>query len=144
MTGKEIIQKLKEIIPDVSGFAMYNLEYGRFGDTRLLFKKIVDFKAQLHSEYSDRENKRLIELIPSEDRFKKVAALNEFGLGECITIVTRKNGTEWFTVKYFPEHDVYIKVTGVMNPMLDDYEVDFEDWDECCKEVKLDYLITEV
>lgn len=42
-------------------------------------------------------------------------------------------GDMWYSVKYFPYHDVYIRVDGYYSS----YEgVDFEDWADSCKEVK--------
>lgn len=42
-------------------------------------------------------------------------------------------GSHWHSVKYFKDHDVYIKVEGWYSP----YEgTDFEDWDNACSEVQ--------
>ena len=42
-------------------------------------------------------------------------------------------GDLWYVVYYFIEHGVYIRVDGFYSS----YEgVEFEDWDEACKEVK--------
>jgi hypothetical protein len=42
-------------------------------------------------------------------------------------------GSHWHSVKYFKDHDVYIKVTG----WYSSYDgTDFESWDEACSEVQ--------
>jgi hypothetical protein len=42
-------------------------------------------------------------------------------------------GSHWHSVKYFKDHDVYIKVTGWYSSYNG---TDFEDWDEACSEVR--------
>ena len=42
-------------------------------------------------------------------------------------------GSHWHSVKYFKDHDVYIKVTGWYSSY---HGTDFEDWDEACDEVR--------
>ncbi len=42
-------------------------------------------------------------------------------------------GEEWWRVRYFPEHDVYIKVDGWYSSYNG---TDFEGWDDSCKEVR--------
>lgn len=42
-------------------------------------------------------------------------------------------GDTWYSVKYFQDHDVYIKVSG----WYQSYNgTDFGDWNEACKEVR--------
>lgn len=42
-------------------------------------------------------------------------------------------GSDWYSIKYFPKHDVYVKVEG----WYESYNgTDFEDWDDACSEVK--------
>jgi hypothetical protein len=41
-------------------------------------------------------------------------------------------GSHWHSVKYFKDHDVYIKVTGWYSSYNG---TDFEDWDSACNEV---------
>lgn len=42
-------------------------------------------------------------------------------------------GDTWYSVKYFQDHDVYIKVSGWYQSYSG---TDFGDWDEACKEVR--------
>lgn len=58
------------------------------------------------------------------------------GIGK-MTEVAQKGGEgegeEWYSVKHFPEHDVYIRVNG----SYASYDgTNFEDWDSSVKEVK--------
>lgn len=68
---------------------------------------------------------------------------NELGLGE-IKEVQRYGGEDqgstWYSVKYFKDHDVYIRVDGYYSS----YEgTDFYDGWGCCSEVKpIEKLIT--
>lgn len=42
-------------------------------------------------------------------------------------------GSNWFSVKHFKDHDVYIKVQGYYTSH---YGTDFDGWDDACTEVK--------
>jgi hypothetical protein len=42
-------------------------------------------------------------------------------------------GDHWHSVKYFKDHDVYIKVTGFYSSYNG---TDFDGWDDSCEEVK--------
>lgn len=42
-------------------------------------------------------------------------------------------GSHWHSVKYFKDHDVYIKVTGWYSSYNG---TDFESWDDACSEVR--------
>lgn len=58
------------------------------------------------------------------------------GVGECVEVdqYGGEDKGEWWSVKYFPDHDVYIKVEGYYTS----YDgTDFYDgWHGCCSEVK--------
>jgi hypothetical protein len=42
-------------------------------------------------------------------------------------------GDTWYSVKYFPKHDIYIKVDG----WYTSYDgTDFDGWDDACSEVR--------
>jgi hypothetical protein len=49
-------------------------------------------------------------------------------------------GDEWYSVKYFKDHNIYIRVDGYYTS----YEgTEFEDWDYSCGEVKpIERLVT--
>lgn len=57
-------------------------------------------------------------------------------IGECVEVDQyggEDKGSDWWSVKYFPDHDVYIKVEGYYTS----YDgTDFEGWHSCCTEVK--------
>lgn len=57
-------------------------------------------------------------------------------LGECKTVEQyggTGKGNTWYSVKHFPDHDVYIKVSGYYSSYGGP---DFEDWEDACKEVR--------
>ena len=58
------------------------------------------------------------------------------GIGECVEVDQyggEDQGSTWYSVKYFPDHDIYIRVDGYYSS----YEgVDFFDGWESCKEVR--------
>lgn len=64
----------------------------------------------------------------TQDNREKIGKWNEVeqhgGEGE---------GEDWYSVKYFPEHDIYIKVSGFYQSYSG---TDFGDFDDACKEVK--------
>ncbi len=58
-------------------------------------------------------------------------------IGECIEVEQEggeDRGSNWYSIKYFPDHDVYIKVAGYYTS----YEgTDFYGgFEECCSEVR--------
>ena len=59
------------------------------------------------------------------------------GIGVCKEIRQHGGegqGEEWYTVKYFPEHDVYVRVDGCYYSNMG---VEFYGgWDECVSEVR--------
>jgi hypothetical protein len=58
------------------------------------------------------------------------------GVGACKEVHQKGGsgmGDEWYSVKYFPEHDVYIRVDGFYSSY---HGVNFdEEWD-CCSQVR--------
>lgn len=57
------------------------------------------------------------------------------GIGECKEIAQYGGegmGDTWYSVKYFPEHDVYIKVSGFYSSYNG---TDFTDYDSDCHQV---------
>jgi len=61
---------------------------------------------------------------------------DKIGLGE-IKEVTQKGGegegNEWYSVKYFTDHDIYIRVDGYYSSYNG---TDFDNGWDCCEEVK--------
>ena len=45
-------------------------------------------------------------------------------------------GEMWYSVKYFKDHDIYIKVDGFYSSYECESYALFEDWDECVFEVR--------
>ena len=53
------------------------------------------------------------------------------GIGECIEVQQHggeDQGSEWWSVKFFPDHDVYIKVSGYYSSYNG---TDFDGWEDC-------------
>ena len=86
MTGKEIIEKLKEANITVENFAYQDWELPELGNCD---------EVEQHG-----------------------------GEGE---------GDSWYSIKYFKDHDVYLKANGWYQSH---YGTDFMGWDEAVKEVK--------
>lgn len=62
-------------------------------------------------------------------------SFDEIGLGKVIVVDKyggEGKGEEWYSVKHFIDHDIYIKVEG----WYSSYEgAEFESWEECVKQV---------
>lgn len=60
---------------------------------------------------------------------------NDFGLGPCTEVKQyggEGKGDKWYSIKYFKDHDVYIRVDGYYQSYNG---AEFEGW-KSCKEVK--------
>jgi len=60
----------------------------------------------------------------------------DLGLGSIDNVASHggeDQGSDWWVVYYFEDHDVYIKVEGYYSSY---HGTDFEHWDEACSEVK--------
>ena len=74
--------------------------------------------------------------VKSPDALATAEFLNHLGLGE-IKEVEQKGGEgegdEWYSIKYFPKHQLWIKIDGWYTSH---HGTDFdESFDSCCKEV---------
>ena len=61
---------------------------------------------------------------------------NMFNLGEMKEVSQyggSGKGENWYAVKYFKDHDIYIRVNGFYSSYLG---VSFDSWDECVFEVR--------
>lgn len=71
---------------------------------------------------------------PINEKFKEFAHF--LGLGEIEKVASyggEDMGSTYYSVKYFKDHDVYLRVDGWYQSH---YGVDFDDWDDAVKEVK--------
>jgi len=109
----EIIEKIKEVYSDVSEFA-YNDSYS--------VKIPEDFEPE-NKEYKLRET-RLDNYLThiGVGKFREVDQYGGEGQGE-----------DWWTVHYFEDHDIYIRVDGFYQSYNG---TEFYDGWDCCKEVR--------
>lgn len=86
----------------------------------------------------DKENPicKAYDLIPSTHSIIEKEYLESIGIGEIQEVEQHggeDEGSNWYSIKYFPKHDVYMKVSGWYQSH---YGTDFEDWNNACSEVK--------
>jgi hypothetical protein len=120
LTGKEIIELFKKSGIGVRSFA-YN-ETTPWTDQEKDQWRSVPYGTPLREELSIRFSKLAEER--TKDLPKYIEADQYGGEGQ---------GDTWFSIKYFEEHDVYLKVSGWYQSH---YGTDFSDWDDAVKEVK--------
>lgn len=131
LTGEELLSKLKELYgEDVSVFA-----YGDFGeidlpedfkydkeaaekaskDREAFYESIKD---SLPENYKDKlEDPRYKEYMSMPSRYDvlNLQLLNFLGLGKVVDVDSyggEDKGSEWYVVRHFVDHDVYIRTEG--------------------------------
>lgn len=142
LTAKEILSKLEELEKEgklmLSFYASYdNYDYGQDEgfDYDIDTPEVQAELARLNQESEDNEKawenhegykdvikrdaeyERLTNLYTSTTKYYNSAKayLNCLGLGKIIEVSQRggsDQGSEWYTIKYFVDHDVYIKTEG--------------------------------
>lgn len=139
---KEIIEKLKATDISVEDFAYEALPYPDvFSDSALEAQRLKDewVKNNPNPGYGKEEYKEWVEEydeIPSKytiavQEWKKANNLPEWK--EAAQEGGCDRGSNWYSIKYFPELDLYIKVSGWYQSH---YGTDFNDWEDACKEVR--------
>lgn len=139
---EEIIEKLKASKTTVDIFAHQQAPYPDvFSDTALEAQRLKDewIKNNPRPLYRSEEFKKW-EKEYSELPSKYDVAFKEWkkdnNLPDWIEIDRyggEDMGSTWYSIKYFPELDLYIKVSG----WYQSYNgVEFEDWEQACKEVR--------
>lgn len=139
MTFEQIINKLKTIFNKVDDFAYeerpYNIEdYPEAVEA----KKVRENFSNLHRvswKWDTQENQILYEKLPNEYTIAERLWNESRDLywTEVEQVGGEGEGDHWHSVKYFPDHDIYIKVTGFYQS-YDGTEF-YDGWD-CCKEVR--------
>lgn len=72
----------------------------------------------------------------SVEEFAQEAQDTYENIGECQEVEQHggeEQGSDWYSVKFFPVHQVYIKVSGYYSSYNG---TDFEGWEDACAEVK--------
>ena len=135
---QEILEKLKTIFEDVHSFAHEERPYDfkNFKDypEALEAQKVRKEFKDLHMKDSE-DNRKIYELLPSEYNIIQKLWGEKHGLNweEVDQYGGEGEGDTWYSIKYFPDHDVYIKVSG----WYQSYDgTNFSSWDSACSEVK--------
>lgn len=133
LTFEQIIEKLKEFYPDgVEGFAYEEQHYDfeNYPEALTAQKIRQEFKNKYWVNYIWEEGKQEeYNKLPNEYEIIKKLRLNweevdQYG-GE-------GQGDTWYSIKYFKDHNVYIKVTGYYQSYNG---TEFYDGWDSCKEV---------
>lgn len=113
MTGEEILKKIEELGISVANFAygdFYFLDYVDHLDHPNWdeYKELKEIDWRLITPKQNSRIKELIEILnPIADELVGIGKWEEVeqkgGMDE---------GSEWYSVKYFKDHDVYIKTDG--------------------------------
>jgi hypothetical protein len=124
LTGKEIIEKLKDTHLTVEQFAFEENSYLPQDQIKIeQFSKGKQWNdpelLTMRNNAANRASQYFHELVGKWEEIEQIG-----GEGE---------GDTWFSIKYFNDHDVYLKVSGYYQSH---YGTDFDDWDNAVKEVK--------
>lgn len=117
LTFEQIIEKLKTIFDKVDDFAYEEQPYDfeNYPEALEAQKVREEFRSKYSSNYTWQEGKQEeYAKLPSEyDIIKKLwKEKNGIVWEEIDQYGGEGQGDTWWSVKYFPEHDVYIKVNG--------------------------------
>lgn len=131
MTASEIIDKLSSTHLSVYDFAHENIEYLEEDQVKLQeVAEIAKKNKDLKFYWEDPEYKKV-----SEEATNNVERYFKDLVGEWEEVEQHGGegkGDDWWSVKYFKDHDLYIKVSG----FYASYDgTTFDGWDSC-KEVK--------
>jgi len=124
LTAQEIIEKLKESELEISDFAHEQIRY--FGEDQAELDRL--WREEKKTLYNDASTLKL----EKEARIKAKNRYISGGWEEIDQYGGEGQGDNWWSVKYFPEHDVYLKVHGSYQSYDGTY---FDGWSDV-KEVK--------
>lgn len=145
MTGKEIIEKLKTLDDSVSNFAyheLYDMIPKDFEFNQEEVEKVSQNNKDAYevykasgAKYNSEEYKKYA-AVTNEYKYKEKIFFESIGLGEIQEVEQvggEDMGSTWYSIKYFPLHDVYLRVDGYYQSYSG---TDFEDWDSAVSIVK--------
>lgn len=121
MNYTEIIEKLKEVYPNVYDFAFDDEMNYEFTEEELkadsLRKQFLEEEVNKfqHNTPEYKEAFSKYAKMPNKYDLAQKRTLEESGLGEIQEVEQyggEGQGDTWYSVKYFPKHNVYIKVEG--------------------------------
>lgn len=139
MTGKEIIERLKELNIEVDQFAYDELPYfiTNYPSAQEAIEIRNKFAKEHYKDYKwdSEENRVLYQQLPNPHSIAKELYHKEIGLiwKEVDQYGGEGKGDTWYSIKYFKDHDVYLRVDGWYSSY---YGTDFADWDDAVKEVR--------
>lgn len=130
MTGEQILEKLEEVFgnnisafahcdyteADVEGFKYDEEKAKSIGKEKQEFWKSIE--DTLPSNYEERKthpNKIIYDSMPSKWGEMQRQLLEYLGLGEIKEVEQHggeDQGSDWYSIKHFVDHDVYIKTSG--------------------------------
>lgn len=138
-TYKEIIEHLKSVYDKVDDFAFNEdtFELEKYPEAVQAEKTRDNFYNQHYknNKWDSEENRQFYYSLPSE----WVVARNlwkqedEFYFEEIDNYGGEDCGSTWYSVKYFPKHDIYIRVDGYYSSY---HGTDFDEGWNCCSEVR--------
>lgn len=138
MDYKEIVEKLKEIYPVVRDFAYEEQPYDFENYPEALEAQRVrkEFRTLhiLKGNWDSKESLEIYSKLPDEYEIIRRLSRQKNNLNwvEVDQYGGEGQGDSWWSVKYFPEHNVYIKVDG----WYQSYNgTEFCDGWDCCSEV---------
>lgn len=116
LTVTEILSKLNDLVEEKKLTVKF---YAQYEDER------YDDEGEEQYEFNDDDKFDTPEILAEVERLKKIsdrgwsheskAYVNLLGLGEIIEVEQEggsEQGSSWHTVKYFKDHDVYIRTDG--------------------------------
>lgn len=136
---QEILEKLKIMFDTVGEFALeeqpYDFEnYPEALKAKEARKEFVELHTINH-KWDSTESAVEYEKLPNEYNIIKKLWKQKHGLNweEVEQYGGEGQGDTWYSIKYFPDHDIYIKVSG----WYQSYDgVNFNSWGRDCCEVK--------
>lgn len=131
LTGQEIIERLKASRITVEDFAYNGCPYSE-EDSKALkaLKKVIDLKDPKAYYWDNPEYKALCEEANKRRKDYEISIAGEYK--EVEQFGGEGQGDQWWSVKHFKEHDVYLKVVGYYQSH---YGTDIYDWSHV-KEVR--------
>lgn len=142
MTYQEVLEKLKTAFDSVADFAFEDIPYDNNNLSEKAIQAEKDGKEWMKNNPTPKYGTEEYKIWNEE--YKKLPSKYDIAIQEWREQVGLNwkeveqyggegQGDNWYSVKYFPDHDVYIRVDGFYQS---DYGTDFYEGWGCCSEVK--------
>lgn len=159
MTGKEIIEKFKELDVEISELASLEIEapegfeYSKEIQDSVTKKEELRRQMEMHPSYrlswsKQREDGEYMELynawmvVPYAHNLMQAEYLESLGIGEAINVEHyggEDMGSTYYDILHFPKHDVYLKVEGYYTSYNG---TDYNGWEDVSVVVPREKVIT--